>query len=987
MGEWHTTEYNQISSAYAEANQVGATTSTRNYFNNSEPKSMTGSMSEKLGGADGGGTFRYHTARSFGGGYNGGESGSNNNTSTTAYSSILIAQPFLDYSEGSETPGDDEESDPDQDDGAYDDDVDSGLEPDDSDDGDDGTNTNYQTVSASGGNTHNYVVGGRNAVNGVNKGHTHYEKSKGSTVSYEILGDPGQSRRNAGTYYGTRMGGTTYTPANGNGGWNIVSTEGWGGGATNSYTIAPGPAKDAYHKTVYKSSGEIDNDDPSKSSFTLSSSSYMQYLSEKSQGHTTYNKYVVDDYNRRWDRHDNGYSFVAFVDNPTFYGPVTINVPAEDYYYEEAEDGSEQENGPEGTVQKVVLRRSTDECFPDYLPECEDEDDDGEEDSEGLTSDGEGGYEGASGDQDPTNNGGDDDGEEGEEDEEDDDDERWSEFTQGGYIASKNDNYVLTTYEARGFSYGTKTEQGNYYIGSGATYRKTVIDYGQGGEGDYCGNVDVTRQKYSHDGISNWEFNEYGLQQVKSTTKYCIGGRVGVRVMDAHAGGGFSDLVTVEAGSYGTSASMAPLPYDQVVPRGGSESKQIQRPGKEFQDNSGDITYSPMVTRTITYWTTSYDSYTRSSIRNFGVGGLTSRIYDAFDTTQESYFKGPDQVTTGGARFDDVNLTIDIPNKITYTLRGTTQSTALYTGEQAFYGGEGIITTTGKNVSFSPGSTTIHTHKYDGNIANQGITAMGQSQWSHVAHSPFGGDAIGFLSRSVSHPGIIFKTKTNKGQGGAVKSPPQLMFTEQYFKSSLREGRTIWTLDERTDSFWSIPGQFASLISKARFYTKGGTGTVSIPAYGGHFKVNGNTITQVQSVRLTAYPPDTDNTSSFTYSRPVSRTIRTGGGLNNIGTNYYADEARFGDGEFQQRGGFFYGGGFGYDDGGTLNIGYGLMGTLYNDGGETDLGTGLERTLALDSGMYFYSYPSGASSVVVQNRGFEYFSAFVDPYQDYYDIC
>ena len=241
----------------------------------------------------------------------------------------------------------------------------------------------------------------------------------------------------------------------------------------------------------------------------------------------------------------------------------------------------------------------------------------------------------------------------------------------------------------------------------------------------------------------------------------------------------------------------------------------------------------------------------------------------------------------------------------------------------------------------------------------------------------------------------VFKTNTNLGQGEDALTPPGLRFTEEYLKSDISEGQTVWTsIATRTDSFWSIPG-FTASLSKARFHPI--LDTVSIPNPNASLTVDGNDMTQMRTVRLTAphtylvvddseQPPVTETHSDvFTFTQTLGRTIRKTGGLQASNTGYaIADPLILAPGQFLLTGQIYFGGGMGYDDPGTANVGP-ENGFLMNSNGTTNLGyDGQNRTIQLDTGPMLYKHPQGAR-YELGNDGVDYYSRDVDPYQDYYE--
>lgn len=962
MGKWHTTEYNEYVTGFADANQVEAYTSKNSFID----YSISGIT--KSGCAGGGLTTRSTTnARSD---YiSSGHSKSADNYSNIEYESNRISRAYADYSDGddpTDPPGDVEWS-------SDDDTEDSGDSPDDDEnpleeDGDDDPSDQYQTASASGGNTIKYTEGGKAGVDSAAHRETTSVVTNGVTaVTSAVATDPGYSSRDVYSAWRSRSGGTTATPADGNGGWQVTSSGITGGGNTG-FTIQDGiPALNATNRTKYKTLGDLPEEfSGSVSHESWSSSTYAMFLSVKSTGSTITRAAKVDPSDQHWGRTDNGYSFVVFIDNPTFYGPSTVNVPAEEGSYMTSDSGNTPEDVLLETTQKIVMRRSDDAGYPDYEDEGEGEDDD----STGLSD------EELNGSFDEGDN---DDGDE-------DDEDVWSSMEVKTYYGTSEVSTESGTSEFRGFSYGTKTVESYYYIGgSGVAYVATAIDYGNDEGDDFCGNIDITKEVVqSATENPNWFFNTANLRTVFSETRYAIGGKVGIRAIESYNGNNYSGNTVMGPNKYGTSASIkSPLFNAKIVP-GSSASKNVNRDYEVFVDNSGTYEVDTYSNQTRTYWTISYGSNSRETIRNFGIGG-TAAIYNPFSTTREVNVFGGTEQREGRAQFSNDNETVDIPAQITSTFRGTTRDTRAYTGEYVFLGNDGMETKTSKRTIYENERMATITLSTPGAMNSVSVTYSRKKQYGFKAHAVVQNGGFIAFSQTADPYGIVHKTNTNIGNGTKELSPPVLNFTEEYLVASYTNGRTLWTVDERQDSHWSIPGQMASLLSKARFCPKQ-LAPVTIANGNGYLKASGNTLTQIQSVVLTGYPSDTSNTSIYTYYKELSRTIKVDGGLQNMQTYFSASSTADGvGGEFPASGGVFFGGGNGFDEPGTFNAIQGLMGTIFNDAGQTDLGYGQERTIKLDSGLNFYSHPEGAKSFVSQRQGFEYFSRDVDPYEDYYE--
>jgi hypothetical protein len=580
----------------------------------------------------------------------------------------------------------------------------------------------------------------------------------------------------------------------------------------------------------------------------------------------------------------------------------------------------------------------------------------------------------------------------------------------------KGTSYKKTDYTDVGFSYGTKTAEGIYYFtnengATNTTYSSTVIDYGEEDyeNYNYCGNITITKEKYEASAFDSTVdasvrqegnyYNTYSLSTVSNKTEYVLGGKVGIRTLEEANGTDATGFLNGTGLTYGTSASWGAESFDREVSFASRASGYTQSTRNALAGQSYRTKNKDKLTKTITYWTTSHNSESRSSIGYFGLQGSV-RINDIFTSSYEN------QVHNGTENRDDPSDYSEQEDyqkyygaAMTATQKWTTRHLmGTYTASFVEWGGEGMITVTRQRSSYDYLTTTALMtlgQPYD----DYGVTEKTNENYGYEVVGTYGGGNIEFYSQKAmnDYQSYVFKTDTSLGQGEDALTPPELKFTEEYLKSVMSEGQTAWTsIDERTDSYWSIPG-FMPYISKGRFHPI--LDDVSIPNQNGSITADGDDITQLRTVQLTCphtflevddseQPPATETiTEIFTFTQTLRRTISLNGGLQSSDTGYaIGNPTMLIQGQFPLTGQTYFGGGMGYDVPGTANAGYG-NGSLMNEDGTTDIGyKGQDRTITLDTGPMLYKHPYGASYVLEgRQHGFQYFSRDVDPYEDYYE--
>jgi len=942
MANWHTTQYAESAWALAAAGECSARTT-----------SQSGANGATMGEGGGVTTFSSRAVNSNGDGVAGTtrREGGNNYFSTTQ-NATTSSNAAVDYGDSDDTPSPNT--------------VNAGVNA-------NNEYVSYNNVLEAGSTA--VTEGGSPAVVGTNSNKGTFSKYVHSIKHYLRLGVPAKNSRHTNANSGKSVGGTTYSPANGNGGSTAGRTT--SGGNYNSFggTTGGRPALNSTYATYFKSNtGFSDGGDTMQ--LSLSSYSYSRGIFATRQIEQEGKNSTMA---AQWDYTAayGDYTFVYFEDSDTYYGTKVARITYEPDNYDYGQPAS-VENPYEGdavpTEEKIELQDSNGENS-DLSPDEETGDVD-VPDAEAP----------------------------------DEDSPDWVAQIGSQIAPVSNVSYTLTNYTNVGFSYDTKTARGAYSFSPDATYKSTVVDYGDGdGYGDdynYCGNINVTLEKYdmyesdssdTDETRSGNYYNTYGLSIVYSTTYYALGGQVGVKGREEVGGDAGWGTIDGSALSYGTSASVGPSKYDRLVmfagaAEGNSNATRMVLDGQGYRTR-----LKPKLTKTITYWTTSYNSESRSSIGYFGLGNSV-RINDIFTSSYETQvYNGTENQDNQYNSYKEEVYQRSHGDRLEASRAASTRDSYEYNYDYVFWGGEGMVTITKTQLDYS-NYRTISTVQTRASLEDgYGVTEKQTGSFGFKGVYAVGGEYIEFYSQSAISPRQVnvFKTNTNLDQGEDALTPPELKFTEEYLKSDISEGETIWTsISTRTDSFWSIPG-FSPSISKAKFHPI--LDTVSIPGSYGSVTVEGDKITQLRTVQLTVprtykvvddseQPPATDTfTEVFSFTQTLGRTISKAGGLQYSNTGYaIAEPVVLSPGQFLLTGQLYLGGGMGYDVPGTANVGPG-HGSLMNADGTTDLGyDGLNRTIQLDTGPMLYKNPEGAR-YSLGGDGVEYFSRGVDPYQDYYE--
>jgi hypothetical protein len=780
------------------------------------------------------------------------------------------------------------------------------------------------------------------------------------------------------------VGNTKYRPNDGNGGSGAGKTKSGGYYVSGGKTSGVLPGLDSTFVTYSSTSTFFDPDDEDNDAMELSVSTSLYSREIKAtRGYSAAGKNSTKAFQHIYTATFGDYTFVYFEDSETFFGNKTGTITYENINNDYSEPAEVNDDDPTEEGLSVQVEDSNGESS-DVGLEGEDEDELGPlPDQPGQDTNSPGNAAASA----------------------------------AGYLSGiKGTSYNLSDYSDVGFSYGTKTAEGTYYFtnengATDTTYSSTVIDYGEEDyeNYNYCGNITITKEKYELSSVDSTVdasarradnyYNTYGLSTVMNKTEYVLGGKVGVRSLEEANGTDATGFVNGVGLSYGTSASWGAESFDRVVsfaPRGTgyTQSTRVALAGQSYRTQNKD-----KLTKTITYWTTGYNSETRSSIGYFGLQGSVP-IYDIFTSTYEN------QVHNGTENRDDPSDYSEQENYQKYYGSAMTATKKLtsrhfmgtYTASFVDWGGEGMITVTRQRSSYdilTTSGTITRGRLYD----DYGITEKMGEDVAYQVVGTYGGDNIEFYSQKAinDYQVNVFKTDTSLGQGEGALTPPELKFTEEYLKSVMSNGQTAWTsIDERTDSHWSIPG-FMPYLSKGRFHPI--LDDVSIPNQNGSITADGNDITQLRTVQLTCphtflevddseQPPTTETiTEIFTFTQTLRRTISLNGGLESSDTGYaIGSPIMLMQGQFPLTGQIYFGGGMGYDVPGTANVGPG-NGLLMNEDGTTNLGyNGQQRTITLDTGPMLYKHPYGASSGLEGTQhGFQYFSRDVDPYEDYYE--